>query len=84
MKNLQRSWDILSHKKRESMIRETIHYFQSEHDQEIGMIAAEDILDFFLEALSGDIYNKALEDAKLTIQQNLENTEMDLELLRKK
>ena len=48
------------------------------------MLAAEEILDFFQEALSKDIYNRAIEDAKMTIRQNAENLEIDIDLLKNK
>lgn len=81
MPNIKRKWDILSKERRESLIREIVSYFKTEKDQEIGILAAEDILDFFLEALHKDIYNKAIEEAKITVKQSLENLDIDLDLL---
>lgn len=84
MQNTKRKWDLLSKERRESLIKEIITYFKIEKDQEIGVLAAEDLLDFFLEALHKDIYNKAIEDAKTTIKQSLENIDIDLDLLLNK
>ncbi|MCK9186136.1 DUF2164 domain-containing protein [Candidatus Gracilibacteria bacterium] len=84
MPNIKRKWDVISKERRESLIREVINYFKTEKDEEIGIIAAEDILDFFLERLHKDIYNKGIEDAKTTIKQTLENLDIDLDLLSSK
>ena len=81
MKNIQRKWDIITKEKREKLIQEIITYFKTKREQEIGVLAAEDILDFFLEALCEDIYNKAIDDAKAAIKQSFENLEIDLDLL---
>ena len=35
-----------------------IHFFEKEREMEIGMIAMEDILNFFLQNVGGMIYNK--------------------------
>lgn len=84
MSNTKRKWDPLSKERRSGMIREITTYFEKERGEEIGMLAAEDILDFFLEALTKDIYNKAIEDAKITVKQNAENLEIDLDVLMNK
>jgi uncharacterized protein (DUF2164 family) len=46
----KRKFDLLiTNNKREAAIREIITYFNTELEQEIGIITAEDILDFFLD-----------------------------------
>lgn len=84
MATIKRKWDILSKERRSGLIREITAYFENERGEEIGMLAAEEILDFFQEALSKDIYNRAIEDAKMTIRQNAENLEIDIDLLKNK
>jgi len=84
MATIKRKWDILSKERRSGLIREIVTYFEKERGEEIGMLAAEDILDFFQEALSKDIYNRAIEDAKMIIKQNAENLEIDIDLLKNK
>lgn len=81
MAEVKRKWDMISKERREQLIKEIITYFKTEKDQEIGVLAAEDILDFFLQALGKDIYNKAIDDAKITMKQSFENLEIDLDLL---
>ncbi len=81
MKPVKRKWDLISKERREVLIRETIHYFKTQRDEDLGMIAAEDILDFFLENIAPDIYNKAINDAKNTLKQSFDNLDIDLDLL---
>lgn len=80
MKNIKGNWAIPEERKAK-IIREIVDYFNAERDEEIGVLAAEEILDFFLEAVGKDIYNKAVEDAKVTVKKGLENLEVDLEVL---
>ena len=54
-----------------------IEYFESERDEQIGLIASEEILDFFIELVGDAIYNKALDDAKRMHQRAMENLESD-------
>lgn len=84
MKNTQRKWDFLPKEKRANLIKQIITYFKTERDTEIGMLAAENILDFFLEALGEDIYNKAIDDSKIAIKQSFEDLEIDLDMLLNK
>ncbi|MEK7545425.1 MAG: DUF2164 domain-containing protein [Patescibacteria group bacterium] len=81
MSDIKRKWDLLNKERRATLIKEIITYFKTERDEEIGVIAAEDILDFFLQNLGKDIYNKAIEDSKGVLKQSFENLEIDLDLL---
>lgn len=72
---------FITKEKRENIIRETVNYFNNEHDWNIGVITAEDILDFFLQEIWESIYNKGVEDSKTVIRQGLENLEIDLDVL---
>jgi uncharacterized protein (DUF2164 family) len=81
---IKRKWDLISKDRRATLIKQVITYFKTKRDQEIGMIAAEEILNFFLEALNSDIYNKAINDSKNTVKQTFENLEIDLDLLLNK
>lgn len=81
MKNIRRKWDLMSEAKRQSLIREVSTYFKVERDFDVGLLAAEEILNFFLDALGPDLYNKGVSDSKNAVRQNLENLEVDLDLL---
>ncbi|MGL5831231.1 MAG: DUF2164 domain-containing protein [Candidatus Altimarinota bacterium] len=80
MKTIKSNWAIPEERKAK-IIREIVDYFNAERDEEIGVLAAEEILDFFLEAVGKDIYNKSVEDAKGTVKKGLENLEVDLDVL---
>lgn len=84
MPSIKRKLDVLSKECRAALIKDIIIYFETKRDQKIGVIAAEEILDFFLETLSPYIYNKAINDSKTTVKQSLENLEIDLDLLLNK
>lgn len=81
MTKTPRKWNVLSKTRKEELIREISTYFKKEFDQEIGILATEDLLDFFLDNLGKDIYDKAIKDSKTIIKQNLDNLEIDLDLL---
>ena len=81
MKKIKRKWDLISKAKREYCINEIIRFFQSERDEMIGVIAAEEILDFFLQTTGGEIYNKGVEDSKEVLKGRFLDLELDLDLL---
>lgn len=68
---------------RKKMQEEIIYFFQEERDEELGIIGAETILDFFLDILGETVYNKALDDVKLWLTRNAENMESDYYALYK-
>lgn len=48
-------------------------YFLSERDEELGDLAAEFLLDFFLKSVGPLIYNRALADAHAFLSERLED-----------
>ncbi len=81
MNEIKRKWDLLPKEKRKICIDEIITFFKQKRDEEIGMIAAEDVLDFFLQNIGTDIYNKGVEDSKNLLKRQFEDLEVDLDLL---
>lgn len=84
MKQVKRSWDLLSEKKRQSAIEEIMRFFQKERDEKIGAIAAEEVLDFFLQTVGDEFYNRGVEDAKEAMTNRFGDLDVDLDLLLKK
>ena len=84
MKSINRKWDMLSKDRRDSCIKQIITFFKEKRDEEIGVIAAEDILDFFLQSVGEDIYNKGIEDSKEVLKKRFDDLELDLDLLLNK
>ena len=81
MSKTQRKWDIVPPEKKREFLQEVIGFFKRERDQDIGLIAAENVLDFFSDLLGPHFHNKAVQDAKNIIQQALDNVEVDLSVL---
>ncbi len=84
MNKTKRKWDILDDQKKQFLIKEIIGYFQNERNEEIGIIAAGEILDFFLQQLHPEIYNQALDDVKKTVKDGTDNILIDLDLMKNK
>ncbi len=84
MKEIKRKWDLLPKEKRKKCIEEIITFFKQKRNEELGIIAAEDILDFFLENIGANIYDKGVEDSKELLKKQFENLEIDLDLLLNK
>lgn len=75
-KNIISNFNLTSEEKKQLM--EEIHYyFQKERDEELGLIATESIMDFFLNTLGKQIYNKALDDAKIWYTKRMDLVESD-------
>lgn len=84
MLDTKRKWDWFTKEKKAGLVREIITYYETKRGEEIGVLAAEDLLDFFLELVSKDIHNKTIDDARNVVRQNLENLDVDLDMLRDK
>ncbi|MBD3270787.1 DUF2164 family protein [Candidatus Peregrinibacteria bacterium] len=65
-------------------MQELIDYLNSEHDIEVGVIGAEDILDFFQQSAGQDFYNKVVEDSREVLKQKFDDLDLDLTVLLKK
>lgn len=79
MTELKRKWDRLSDEKRKAAIDDLIYYFESERDERIGVLAAEQLLDFFLQHVGAEIYNKGIADAKETLDKRMEDLKYDFD-----
>ncbi len=83
MEKIKRSWDVISSEKRKIIIEEMIIFFRKERNQDIGMIGAEQILDFFLQNVGLELYNKGIEDSKQLLKSRFEDLELDMDILLK-
>lgn len=82
MKEVKRKWDgLLTKGKRDDCIGKIITFFKNEREEEIGMIAAEDVLDCILKEIGESIYNKGINDAKSLIKSRVEDIEVELDLM---
>ena len=80
MGELKKQWDYLSDEQRRTAIAEIVAFFQGERDEEIGEIAARELLDMFLERIGGAVYNRALEDAKEYLGKKFEDMLVDIDI----
>ena len=79
MVKFNRKWDRISDEKRQQAIDDLIYFFESERSEKIGLIAAEQLLDFFLENIGPDVYNSGLSDAKTAIAKRMEDLQFDMD-----
>ncbi|MBU1975535.1 MAG: DUF2164 domain-containing protein [Nanoarchaeota archaeon] len=84
MKDVTHRQDFISNKNKKESIKELIDFFKTERNTEIGIIAAEDILNHFLENVGMKIYNKGVEDSINIFKERVESLELDIESLLKK
>lgn len=82
MTSVKRPWERLSDEEKDRIKDEMIHFFEKEREMEIGMIAAEDILNFFLQNVGGMIYNKGLSDALKAIDYRVDELRFDIDELK--
>ncbi len=80
MKKSARAWDFLSEEQRPQAIHEIISFFLTERNEKIGVVAAEQFLDFFLQSVGNKIYNKAVDDIKPFLTKELEDTLLNLDI----
>ncbi len=84
MSEIKRKWDLLSKEKRQSCIEAIITFFREERDETLGIIAAESFLDFFLQDIGAEIYDRGVTDAKELLRKRCEDLELDLDILLRK
>ncbi|MCH2215104.1 MAG: DUF2164 domain-containing protein [Flavobacteriales bacterium] len=76
---MQRKGDKLSVEKRDSIIKDIIYFFEKEHDMKMGVLAAGEILNFFLQTAGTEVYNKGILDAKKAVESRMDELRYDLD-----
>lgn len=54
MSRTKRNWEKLTDEEKSSVKEELILFFENERDEKIGVIAAEKIINFFLQSVGGE------------------------------
>ncbi|MFW6023067.1 MAG: DUF2164 family protein [Halanaerobiaceae bacterium] len=67
----------LTDQEKKQLMEEIKFFFFEERGEEIGIIASENVLEFFLNNMGKYIYNKALDDAKIWYEKRMNNLESD-------
>jgi len=80
---MKRNWEILLDSDKSDAIDQIITYFQTEKGEEIGVIAAEEILDQVLSQVAIKLYNQGVEDARGLLRGKMEDFDIDLSSLLK-
>ena len=83
MGDIKRRWEVLSREERQKCIDEIIFFFEDERDEEIGIIAAENLLDFILHTVGVRTYNKGVEDSIAFMKDRMEDLQIDMGSLLK-
>ncbi|PIR75634.1 MAG: DUF2164 domain-containing protein [Candidatus Magasanikbacteria bacterium CG_4_9_14_0_2_um_filter_42_11] len=83
MNSSKKPWDLITKEERQYAVDKIITFFSEERDEEIGVIAAEEVLDMFLELLGPQLHNAALTEAKDWFKEKMVNMEFDFDLLKK-
>lgn len=66
-------------KEQRDMIIDNIRaHFESERGETIGHLAADNLLEFFLQELGPTIYNSALGDCRILVEQRMQAMEEDI------
>ena len=67
---------------KEDMKKKIKRYFAKERDEELGDLASELVLEFFIEELAPSVYNQGVEDAYIYIKNNIEDLQA-LKIIRR-
>ena len=81
MSDIKRKWQRLSDEDKRIAKDELILFFENERDEKIGLIAADELLNFFLQSVGHKLYNLGISDAKKAIEQRYDELRYDLDEL---
>lgn len=84
MNENKRAWGYLSKEQRRATVDEIIGFFLSERNETIGVVAAENILDFFLQTAGSTIYNSAIDDVKPFLTKEFEDMLVNIDVTLRK
>ena len=74
---------LLTPDQRKFAIDKIIDYFANERDEVIGIIAAGDLLDMFLEIAGANLFNRGIKETKELIKNRHQELDFEIELLLK-
>lgn len=68
----------LSREQKQQLINNVKRYFETERDENLGDLAAENLIEFMLKQLGPIAYNAALSDARLTVMEQMQRLEEEI------
>lgn len=72
-----------SKQQKDQMLSDIQRFFYEERDEEIGSLAAENVLEFFKKHLGPHFYNEGIRDSKKMMDEKLATLEEDFYLLER-
>lgn len=75
------AWDMLSDASKQTCLDRIVAYFFDTRGEQIGMIAAEDLLQKILECAYADAYNKGVHDTQKLVQERNADLDADIDVL---
>ena len=72
---------IIPENKEQYCLDEIIRFFAQERDEEIGIIAAGEVYDFFIDQLAPLAYNEWVLSAKKVFEEKCEDLKLDFDML---
>lgn len=79
MNQIKRTWERLSDEEKNLAKEELILFFENERNEKIGVVAAEEIINFFLQSIGSKLYNKGVNDAKKALRNRMDELNYDLD-----
>jgi len=79
MKNNKSKLSLLSETKKREAIEVIIAFYKRERGEQIGVIAAEEILDLVVEVVGVEIFNKGVAEATRLVQDRMAGIWVDVE-----
>ena len=84
MKNNKSKLSLISDEKKRGAVEAIIAFYKRERDEEIGVIAAEEILDLVVNLVGREIFNKGVDETVRLLQDRLGSVWVDVEAIVKK
>jgi uncharacterized protein (DUF2164 family) len=84
MKNDKSKLSLISDEKKRGAVEAIIAFYKRERDEEIGVIAAEEILDLVIDLVGREIFNKGVDETVRLLQDRLGSVWVDVEAIVKK
>ena len=81
MKTIKK-WDILSQNEKQKILDKIMYFFESERDESIGVIQAEELMDVLMEEAFDPIYNKWVLDSQKLLSERFQDLQIDLDVLK--
>jgi len=79
MNQIKRTRERLSDEEKNLAKEELILFFENERNEKIGVVAAEEIINFFLQSIGSKLYNKGVNDAKKVLRNRVDELNYDLD-----